>query len=83
VSTLSHFLIHTHTAGSPDVHVPLTHVLSVDVSGSVVDAHILVRNRQRLNLVKFSGSLQGDGSEASTVAKDWAQDVMTAAYSGA
>jgi hypothetical protein len=80
VSTLSHFLIHTHTAGSPDIRVPLTHVLSVDVSGSVVDTHILVRNRHQLGLVNLSGSLQEDDAEA---AKDWVQDVMTAAYSGA
>ena len=72
----------THSAGSSHVHVPLTHVLSVDMSGSAVDAHVLVRNRHCLELVKVSGSFQGDNSEASSSAKDWVQDVMAAAYSG-
>jgi hypothetical protein len=74
--------MHTHPAGSSHVHVPLTHVLSVDMSGSAVDAHVLVRKSQRLKLVKVSGSFQGDNSEASSTAKDWVQEVMTAAYSG-
>lgn len=74
--------MYTHTAGSSHVHVPLTHVLSVDMSGSTVDAHVLVRNRHRLELVNVSGSFQGDNTEASSSAKDWVQDVMTAAYSG-
>jgi hypothetical protein len=52
------------------------------MSGSTVDAHVLVRNRHRLELVNVSGSFQGDNSEASHSAKDWVQDVMTAAYSG-
>ncbi|KAF8478556.1 ATP-NAD kinase-like domain-containing protein [Russula ochroleuca] len=67
---------------SPDVHVPLSHVLSVDVSGSVVDAHVLVRNRGHLDVVNISGNFQEDDSEASSAAKDWVQGVMTAAYSG-
>lgn len=74
--------MHTHPAGSSHVHVPLTHVLSVDMSDSAVDAHVLVRKSQRLKLVKVSGSFQEDNSEASSTAKDWVQEVMTAAYSG-
>jgi hypothetical protein len=72
-----------NSAASPDVHVPLSHVLSVDVSGSVVDAHVLVRNRGHLDVVNISGNFQEDDSEASSAAKDWVQGVMTAAYSGA
>jgi hypothetical protein len=75
-------LPHVHPAGSSHVHVPLTHVLSVDMTGSAVDARILVRIRHSLKLVNVSGSFQGDNSEASSSAKDWVQDVMTAAYSG-
>lgn len=78
----SHFLMYTHPAGSSDVHVPLTHVLSVDISGSAVNAHVLVRKSGSLKLVNVSGSFQEDNSEASSSAKDWVQDVMTAAYSG-
>jgi hypothetical protein len=75
-------LPHVHPPGPSLIHVPLTHVLSVNVSGSVVDAHILVRNRLCLKLVHVSGSFQGDSSEASSSANDWVKDVMTAAYSG-
>lgn len=74
--------MYPHSAGSYHVHVPLTHVLSVDMSGSAIDAHVLVRNRHRFKLVNVSGSFQEDDSEASSSAKDWAQDIMTAAYSG-
>jgi hypothetical protein len=74
--------LYTHSAGSSHFRVPLTHVLSVDMSGSAVDAHILVRNRHTLKLVNVSGSFQGNNSEASSSAKDWVQEVMTAAYSG-
>lgn len=80
LTTSSH--LYTHPAGSSHFRVPLTHVLSVDMSGSVVDAHILVRNRHHLKLVNVSGSFQGNNSEASSSAKDWVQEVMTAAYSG-
>lgn len=69
--------------GSADVQVPLSHVLSASVSGSVVDAHILVRNRRRLDIVNVSGSFQEDDSEATSTAEDWVRGVMTAAYSGA
>ena len=82
LTTSSHFLTYTHSAASSHVHVPLTHVLSVDISGSAVNAHVLVRNRHCLELVNVSGSFQEDNSEASSSAKDWVQDVMTAAYSG-
>jgi hypothetical protein len=71
-----------NSAASPDVHVPLSHVLSVDVSGSVLDAHVLVRSRRHLDIVKISGKFQEDDSEASSAAKDWVQGAMTAAYSG-
>ena len=75
--------MYTHSAaGSSRVHVPLTHVLSVDMSGSTVDAHVLVRKGQCLNLVNVSGSFQGDNPEARSSAKDWVRDVMTAAYLG-
>jgi len=72
----------THSAVASDVHVPLTHVLSVDISGSVVDAHVLVRMPHGLKLVNVSRSFQADNSEASSTANEWVQGVMTAAYSG-
>lgn len=75
-------LMYTRPVGSSCVHVPLTHVLSVDMSGSAVDAHVLVRKGQRLKLVNVSGSFQGDNSEELSSAKDWVQDAMTAAYLG-
>jgi hypothetical protein len=81
--TLSHFLTHTCPIDSPDVHVPLSHVLSVAISDSVVDAHVLEKSHSGLNLVKLSGSLQGDNAEASSTANEWVQGAMNAAYSGA
>jgi hypothetical protein len=74
--------MYTHPVGSSRVHVPLTHVLSVDMSGSAVDAHVLVRKGSCLKLVNVSGSILGDNSAERSSAKDWVQDVMTAAYSG-
>jgi hypothetical protein len=71
----------TRPIGSSRVHVPLTHVLSVDMSGSAVDAHVLVRKGRCLKLVNVSAFL-GDNSAERSSAKDWVQDVMTAAYSG-
>jgi hypothetical protein len=52
------------------------------MSGSAVDAHVLVRKGQHLKLVNVSGSFQGDNSEELSSAKDWVQDAMTAAYLG-
>ncbi len=76
-------LPHLHrTAGSSDVHVPLTHVLSVGISGSAVDAHVIVRKRHGLELVNVLGSFQVDNSEANSTAKNWVREVMAAAYSG-
>ena len=74
--------MYTHPTGSSRVHAPLTHVLSVDISGSAVNAHVLVRKGHCLKLVNVSGSFQGDSTEARSSAENWVQDVMTAAYSG-
>ena len=82
-TTLSRVFTDTHPLCSPGVHVPLSHVLSVDVSDSVVDAHVLENTRSGLKLVKLSGSFQGDNAEASSAANVWAQSAMSAAYSGA
>ena len=60
----------------------MSHVLSASVSGSVVDAHILIRNSRRSDIVHISGSFQEDDSETSSAAEDWVQGLMTAAYSG-
>jgi len=81
--TLSHFPTHSHPIDSPDVHVPLSHVLSVGISDSVVEAHVLEKSHSVLKLVKLSGSLQGDNAEASSAANEWVQGAMNAAYSGA
>jgi hypothetical protein len=80
---LPRVLIDTHPLCSLDVQVPLSHVLSVDVSDSVVDAHVLENTHSGLKLVKLSGSFQGDNAEASSAANDWVQDAMSAAYPGA
>ena len=82
-TSLSCVLTDTHPICSPGVHVPLSHVLSVDVSHSVVDAHVLENTHSGLKLIKLSGSFQGDNAEASSAANDWAQGVMSAAYPGA
>lgn len=82
-ASLSRVVTDTHPICSPDVQVPLSHVLSVDVSDSVVDAHVLENTRNGLNLVKLSGSFQGDNAEASSAANDWVQGAMSAAYPGA
>jgi hypothetical protein len=82
-ASLSRVLTETHPICSPDVHVPLSHVLSVDVSDSVVDAYVLENTRSGLKLVKLSGSFQGDNAEESSAANDWVQGVMSAAYPGA
>jgi len=84
-TSLSRVLTDTHPTGicSPGVHVPLSHVLSVGVSDSVVDAHVLENTYNGLKLVKLSGSFQGDDAEASSAANVWVQGAMSAAYPGA
>lgn len=81
-STLSLFFTTFTPIESPIAHVPSSHVLSVNMSDSVVDAHVLVKKRSGLKPVKISGSFQGDHSEASSNAKDWVQGAMSAAYPG-
>ncbi|KAH9952580.1 ATP-NAD kinase-like domain-containing protein [Russula dissimulans] len=75
------FIIRNST-NAPKVHIPLTRLLYVGISGSVIDVHVLVEFYSRLRVVKFSGSFQGDNADASTTAKDWVQDAMSVAYPG-
>jgi hypothetical protein len=81
-TTLSPFLTYTHPIGPPSVTVPLSHVLWVGVSGSVVDVHALETTHSGLKLVQFTGSFQEDNAEASSAANDWVQGAMSAAYAG-
>jgi hypothetical protein len=81
--TLPRLLTDIYPVVLPDVHVPLSHVLSAGISDSVVDVHVLEKSRVGLKLVKLSGSFQGDNAQARTSANDWVQAVMSAAYTGA
>lgn len=74
---------HIHDQDPPKVYVPSSHVIWVGISGSVVDAHVLVGKPSGLELENISGSLQGDNTEPSSAAKDWVQGAMSAAYPGA
>ena len=51
-------LIDIHAPDAPTVHVPLTHLLYVGISGSVIDVHVLVKLRSGFGVVKSSGSFQ-------------------------
>src|SRR5712672_1505808 len=57
-------LIDIHAPDAPTVHVPLTHLLYVGISGSVIDVHVLVKLRSGFGVVKSSGSFQGDNADA-------------------
>ncbi|KAI9509619.1 ATP-NAD kinase-like domain-containing protein [Russula earlei] len=74
------FTIRDPSKNAPTVHVPLTHVVWVGITGSIVDAHVLVTTRAGRDLVKISGSFQGDDTEANATATAWVQAVMSAAY---
>ena len=82
-TTLSHFLTGSHPIDPPDVHIPLSHVLSADISDSVVDVNVLGKDPSGLKLMKLSGSFQADNAETRSSANDWVQAVMSAAYTGA
>jgi hypothetical protein len=80
--SLRHFLTDAHPKDSPDVHVPLSHVISVAISNSVVDTHVLKKSHGGLELVQLSGSFQGDNEEGRSSTNDWVQAAMSAAYTG-
>jgi hypothetical protein len=75
----SHFVF-VCSIGELKLDVPLSHVLWVGISGPVIDAYLLVKNRNAFKLRTVSASFQGDDPN---VASNWVQGAMTAAYGGA
>jgi hypothetical protein len=83
LTILARFLTDTHPIDLPNVHVPLSHVLSASISDTVVDVNVLEKGQSGLKLRKLSGFLQTDTAETRSSANDWVQAALSAAYTGA